>query len=232
VHVQHRREVDVEPQRRQLAPEREADRARQPFVVGRRMPVERQHRRPLRRRRAHALHHPTLLIDRDQHRRPGRRCRVQRTVELDQRADVDHLLRHRSLHDLQDQIALEHHDHADLGRGDLRAQPIRHRGAVEADPEDLTDVVDERVRHAPKIPRAYWQVTADGALALQPSWRFSSNRCGAVPVTTSTMRFSAFGKAPRMRSREPHPSAVVPVPPIGFTRVTFQSPWVFPPISA
>ena len=32
-----------------------------------------QHRRPLRRRRPHPLHHPALLIDRDQERQVGRR---------------------------------------------------------------------------------------------------------------------------------------------------------------
>jgi hypothetical protein len=77
VDVEHRREVDVEAERRQLAAQRRADVLGERAVGVGRVVVVGQHRRPLRRRRAHPLHHPALLIDRDQERQVGGRGGVQ-----------------------------------------------------------------------------------------------------------------------------------------------------------
>ena len=74
VDVDHRREVQADPEVRQLTGDRRGHRRRRRRIVAL---AQQTHRRPLGPRRPQPLDATTLLVDRQQHRGLGRRRRVQ-----------------------------------------------------------------------------------------------------------------------------------------------------------
>jgi len=135
VHVEHRREVDIEAERAQLVAHRAADLLGDPLVLTGGQPVVRHHRRPHRRGRAHALDEPALLIDGDQARRAVGSAAMEVAVERDERIEVGRLDGDlRALAARDHEVALEQDRRADRASLDARAQRRRQRRALEADP--------------------------------------------------------------------------------------------------
>ena len=140
VDVEDRREIDIEPERAQLVADRTADLLCGLGVERCREAVVRHHRRPPGGGRPHALDEAALLIDRDQRRGPVGGGEVEPAIQGDERVEITDLVE-AGRGSLEHEVALEQDGGAVGACRELSSQLARHRGPLEADPEQLTDII-------------------------------------------------------------------------------------------